>query len=157
MKNLTPNQTARRVATDQGLTCGPCPLGYTKPKPGDIPKPDPHIAPLLVDAVAQIIEGKSMSAVALWLGEMGVRSSRGNRITRVSLDRIMRSKFWAGYISLHDQHYPGAHEAIITPEMQEDLDEELAHRVGWNSSRGRASAVGADVALAAVDATEGQP
>lgn len=155
MHNLTPRQRDRRVAASKGLTSGRCPLGYHRPKPGQVPEPLPHIEPLLVHAVAKLIEGESMTSVAAWLNEMGVRSASGNRLTRVSLDRTMRSKFWAGYVVLKGQHYPGAHQPIITPGMQADLELELAHRVGWNSTRGPARARIDEVTFGDVDASEG--
>ncbi|MGB3593634.1 MAG: recombinase family protein [Ornithinimicrobium sp.] len=155
MSNLTPRQHARKVAASKGLTSGRCPLGYTRPGPGQAPEPIPSVGPLIVHAVAKVIEGDSMTAVAGWLNEMGVRSASGNRLTRVSLDRTMRSRFWAGYIVLKGQHYPGAHEPIISPEMQADLELELAHRVGWNSTRGPSCKTTEEVSSGAVDAGKG--
>ena len=82
--------------------------------------PDPVTGPVLASLYRRYIAGESIYSLVRWLKDEGHQTIHGYRSsgpgpwTDRSLRRVLDSGFGAGFITVHEELHPGAHEAVIT-------------------------------------------
>ncbi len=112
---------ARRVRN--GLPANGKPrFGYSYSKETGF-TPDPIAGPVLAEAYARYVAGESVYSLVAWLnaGETRPVSGYGRSSDGLWSDRTLRrvldSGFAAGLITVSGERHPGAHAAIIAPEL----------------------------------------
>jgi DNA invertase Pin-like site-specific DNA recombinase len=117
------------LAASRGRHPGNLPLGYL---PGirdtDPPRPDPDTAPLIAGAFALAAEGKSLGESVRILHAWGLRSKRGNPLSRQALHAILRNPFYRGQVRLKGKLYPGAHRPLVSEELFTRTQESIRMR-----------------------------
>lgn len=104
-------------------------LGYVgfRTDEGTVERPDPRLAPLVLEAFEMAAYGKSLRAIAARLRSQGVEGSRGGPVSVSTVQRMLSDPFYAGMSADGSGRYaPGTHEGIITPELFRSAQKKLA-------------------------------
>lgn len=107
----------------QGEIVGPLPLGYQRKHERDQTgkvisyhdEPDPVIAPLIKEAFVRYASGtESMRDMATWANGVGLRSTEGNPLDRLSVRKLLSNTTYAGLVTYHGGIIGnGKHPAIV--------------------------------------------
>lgn len=104
----------------QGLYPMPARIGYLDQGKG-LPKlPDPTHAPLVRHAFELYGSGNwSLPRLVDHMYELGLRNTRGNKVSLNGLSTVLHNPFYMGVIRMYTngQMYPGKHEPIISPTL----------------------------------------
>lgn len=101
--------------------------------------PDEVTGPVLVETYRRYVAGESFYSLIRWLNGKGIQtpggySKRGpGPWSDRTLRRVLDSGFAAGIVTMHDEQRPGAHEALIDPELWSQYQ---ASRAGRRVHRG---------------------
>ena len=80
--------------------------------------PNPKTADCVKRAFRLYLEdGQSITSVTQALRDMNVTSSKGQPLPRSYIEKMLKNPFYAGTIRFNGQHYPGAHQPLITQDM----------------------------------------
>lgn len=107
-------------------------------------RPDPEVAPLVVEAYERFVSGVGTRKLAEWMGLVGIPCRvSGARWTYRGAQRMLDSGWAAGLLHVHDPacgcpnksgscgrriHVPGAHEAIISTRLWRAYEAERRRR-----------------------------
>lgn len=100
-------------------------------------EPDPETGPVLADLYRRYISGESFYALVKTLNDNGIDTvagygTSGGAWSQRSLQRVLDSGFGAGLIRSHEEHFDGAHKAVITEDEWKDYlaarDRRRVHR-----------------------------
>lgn len=120
-----------RKAVDRKEYPRPAPIGYEgfgERGQRNI-KPNEIYAPLIRRAFELASIGiYSLGKISEILYEEGLRTKRGNRVTKSHIDIILRNPVYYGYFTLKQEIFEGTHEAIITKGMFDLVQEKLKDR-----------------------------
>jgi Site-specific recombinases, DNA invertase Pin homologs len=100
----------------QGLFPLPAPIGYVDTGKGKPKEPDPAKAPLVKKAFELYATGTyKLESLADELFRLGLRNSKGRKITLSSLSVILNNPFYIGLIRLKrtGEMFPGIHQPLI--------------------------------------------
>jgi len=92
-------------------------FGYQWNAESKMHEPDPVAGPVLAEAYARYVAGESFHALVRWLNRAGVTTTAGGLWSDRSLRRVMDAGFAAGFIPWQGQLHPGAHDALVEPEL----------------------------------------
>ncbi len=138
-------QAGRRASSQEGKYIGSiAPYGYRRQKltgeKGWTLIPDPETAPIVQRIFCMLTQAHlSQHAIAQKLNTEGIPAPRGGTWTTATIQRLLRNVHYAGYITAayrpriksmqggmvtvsrpvnpNAQHYPGRHEALVSPEQ----------------------------------------
>jgi DNA invertase Pin-like site-specific DNA recombinase len=100
----------------QGIYPMPAPIGYVD-KGKAIPKePDPEQAPLVRQAFTLYATGRwTLKALVPRMYEVGLRNRGGGKVTKNTLNKMLRNPFYVGVIKIHSKGelFAGKHSPII--------------------------------------------
>src|SRR3989304_2546176 len=86
----------------QGELLGPLPLGYGHDDESGGAGPHEGVAPLIHEAFVRYATGAySLRDMARWASEVGLRSSEGNPIDRLSVRKILINVAYTGQVAYH--------------------------------------------------------
>ncbi len=108
---------------------------YGYERDGDTYTPHPVEAPALREAYLRYVSGVGTAALSRWLNDEGHRSKRGHEWSQKSIRATMITGFAAGLIRVKGKYYPGAHDAIISPDLWDAFLARIASNV--TPTRGR--------------------
>lgn len=100
----------------QGLYPLPAPVGYLDRGKGKVKEIDPIKGPLVRKAFDLYGTGRhNVETLGEELWRLGLRNTRGGRITRTGLSMLLHNPFYIGLIKLRrtGETFPGAHEPLI--------------------------------------------
>lgn len=90
---------------------------------------DPTVAPWIGQAIGRYLAGVSLRKITEELNAAGIRSTRGNPFSYMSLKKTLTSGFYAGLIYTERngevEYLPGAHQAIVPRETWDRFMEKL--------------------------------
>lgn len=123
-----------RHRLSRGLFPWKAPLGYKnlihdrdkRPASGANIVPDPARAPLIRAGFAAVASGlRSIESVRHEVNDLGLRTAKGARVSSETFHRILRCELYAGWIVSGATRVRGVHEAIISEETFQDVQEVL--------------------------------
>lgn len=120
-------------AARQGKLLGPLPLGYRRDEGGAVTT-DPAIAPLIQAAFTRYASGRySLRDMAGWAADIGLRSTGGNLLDRLSVRKLLTNPTYTGRVAYHQRSgggfvVEGEHPAIVDVELFENVQKVLARR-----------------------------
>jgi site-specific DNA recombinase len=100
----------------QGLYPLPAPLGYLNKGGGKRKELDPESAPLVKKAFELYASGRyNLDELVEELYGQGLRKRGGGRVTRSTLDDLLKNPFYIGLIRIRTsgETFPGVHEALV--------------------------------------------
>lgn len=102
-------------------------------------EPDPETGPVLASLYRRYISGESFYSLVKYLNDNGHTTvpgygTSGGAWSDRSLRRTLDSGFGAGLLHTHDEHLPGAHEAVITADEWADYQAARQRRRTHRSS-----------------------
>lgn len=118
-------QKGRRKKAEEGYIIGRAPYGYKKvnKNEGVIVEEEANYVKKAYELYA---EGHSLSTTRRWLYENGYAyRPHQPAISRGHLHRILSNRLYAGQIPFGDTWFPGRHEAIVPPELFEEVQKRL--------------------------------
>ena len=124
----------------QGQLLGPLPLGYIRDESGAV-VPDPTVAPLIREAFARYATGRySLREMVPWAKNVGLRSTKGNPIDRLSIRKILTNVTYTGQVAYHLRRGGGVigrgkHPAIVDGALFAEVQQMLARRRNPRPSR----------------------
>ena len=107
-----------RQKAREGELVGPLPLGYLRNEDGEVVV-DEATAPLVLAAFERYKEGGvSLREMATWAATVGLRSTEGNPLDRLSIRKILNNQTYTGHVAYHERRgggvvAKGKHPAII--------------------------------------------
>jgi site-specific DNA recombinase len=120
----------------QGELVGPLPLGYRRDESGAVVV-DEAIAPLVREAFVRYATGAySLRDMAGWASEVGLRSTEGNPLDRLSLRKIFNNVVYTGQVAFHRRRgggvvakgkHPAIVDAVLFAKVQETLRARQTH------------------------------
>ncbi len=102
----------------QGEVVGPLPLGYRRADDGRVVA-DPVVAPLVEEMFKRYATGKySLRDLTQWAAKLGLLSTKGNPLDRLSIRKILTNVTYTGQVSYYARRGGGAigngkHQAIV--------------------------------------------
>lgn len=85
---------------------------------------DPETGPIAQKMFEDFANGKPTTRIAEWLNlDLKVKSRRGSNMTQRTISKILRNKFYIGIISWGGVTAQGQHEALITKELFDRVQE----------------------------------
>jgi len=106
-----------RVKAQAGGISGPAPLGYRNTQSSAV-EIDPTTAPLVKESFQLLChKGRSVRQALQEMTSRGMRSKRGKPLSVASFYLLITNPFYAGYVRLNGELYPGSHEPLISPEL----------------------------------------
>ncbi len=103
------------------------PLGYTDNGGGELKTIDPVKAPLvkqLFDLYTK--QGYTVRKLVDEMYARGLRNTRGNRLPKNSIIKILKNPFYTGIMEVKGQQFKGNHEPIITMQTYRKAQEVMA-------------------------------
>lgn len=126
---------------ERGLTpTGGERFGYRYDTEKRLHVPDDVTGPILTEAYQRYVAGESFYALIRWLNSKSILtpggySKRGpGPWSDRTLRRVLDSGFAAGIVTMHDEQRPGAHEALIDPDLWSQYQASRAGRRGHRGS-----------------------
>lgn len=111
----------------QGHLVGMLPWGYRRDPDTKLAVHDPERAPLVRELFERYTTGQeSDRTLAAWLNAKGVRSNRDRQFGKDTVREMLCNAAYAGYVTggrSRDRSIPGLHEAIITDELFDQVQE----------------------------------
>lgn len=108
--------------------CGESPIGY-KWKHDDVEKPvvvvDHEKACMVREIFNKYLELGSIGKVRKYLNDKGYKTNRGNEFTDMSVRNILTNDFYSGIVTWGTIERQGQHEAIVTKEIFNQVQEQL--------------------------------
>jgi site-specific DNA recombinase len=101
------------------------PLGYLNDTATKRVVLDPERAPLVTKAFELLREGTSIGDVMRQITALGLRTRKGRTIPKQTFSRLVRNPFYAGWIQNGDTRVRGAHDALVSDEMFEEVQARL--------------------------------
>jgi site-specific DNA recombinase len=105
----------------QGHLVGMLPWGYVRDPQSKIAVPDPERAPLVLEMYERYATGQESDlSIASWLNAKGARTARNRSFGKDTVREMLCNAAYAGYVTggrSRDRSIPGLHEAIITDEL----------------------------------------
>ena len=99
---------------------------------------DPETAPIAKKIFEDFANGKPTTKIAEWLNlDLGVKSRRGAIMTQRTISKILKNPFYIGIISWGDITAQGQHEAIISKELFEQVQERFKEQPYVKYQRGK--------------------
>jgi site-specific DNA recombinase len=116
----------------QGHIVGPLPLGYVRGEDGAVTV-EPVIAPLINEAFVRYASGsESMRDMAAWAEGVGLRSSEGNPLDRLSIRKLLSTVTYTGMVTYHgDVIANGKHPAIVDAALFAKVQETIRSRTRY--------------------------
>ena len=94
------------------------PIGYFDHGGGKLKTVDPIKSPLIKKAFELYTQrGYSIRELVKKMYVLGLRNTRGNKVQKNGMLRILKNPFYAGIMQICDKHFEGKHESIITMKM----------------------------------------
>lgn len=111
---------------------GPLPLGYEVKERKLLIKPEE--AETVRDIYRRYMEVECVRELHRNLAKSGIRSARGNILSRGTLYKLLSNPIYIGQIAHKGLRHPGQHEAIVDQDLWELVQQQLAdNRVGSKS------------------------
>jgi len=117
----------QKAATVGGMMGGGHPYGYKIEGGGLIQIPDE--AQVVRDIFEKYLEGLSTIKVAQLLTDRKIPTKKGGRWDGVTISYILKNPVYAGYVEWDDTMQKGEHEAIISPETFNKVQEILVRHI----------------------------
>ena len=117
----------------QGELVGPLPLGYKRDESGVVVFEE-AVALLVREAFVRYATGAySLRDMAHWADEVGLRSTEGNHLDRLSLRKILNNIAYTGQVAFHRRQgggivARGKHSAIVDAALFAEVQEALRNR-----------------------------
>ena len=118
----------------QGELLGPLPLGYRRDDESGAVVLDEAVAPLIHEAFVRYATGTySLRDMARWANEVGLRSTEGNPIDRLSVRKILINVAYMGHVAYHARRgggivARGKHPAIVDAALFAEVQQTLRNR-----------------------------
>ena len=136
--NLSEEATkGMREKARQGIWPSRAPIGYVNVQRDDgkkVIKPDPDRAPLVTKMFEWAATGEhSLSALVKRARQAGLTMKKsGKPLLRATLHRVLHNPLYKGDVEWDGETFPGIHEALVSPELwdrvQEALDSRYQHQ-----------------------------
>ncbi len=111
----------------QGHLVGMLPWGYVRDPQSKIAVPDPERAPLVLEMYERYATGQESDlSIASWLNAKGARTARNRSFGKDTVREMLCNAAYAGYVTggrSRDRSIPGLHEAIVTDELFDRVQE----------------------------------
>ncbi|HEY2933112.1 MAG TPA: recombinase family protein [Acidobacteriota bacterium] len=123
---------------NQGLLPMQAPLGYSDIGPGKPKSPDPVRAPLIRRAFELYSTARhNLDTLGDELFRLGLRTRRGNEVSRNGLSTILRNPFYTGVIRLRrtGEHFPGVHEPVVSKALFDSVQSVLDGKFNIRSQK----------------------
>ena len=109
-----------RKASRGEWTVGSYPYGYCRGPDGPGLTPDRAAAQVVPDVFERYVKHHQGSgAIAEWLNQRGLRTTRGGLWTRASVLKLLGNRVYLGEVPFRGLWHPGQHPAIIDPDLFE--------------------------------------
>jgi site-specific DNA recombinase len=124
----------------QGILPLPAPVGYLDRGAGQPKDIDPVKGPLVIRAFELYASGSyTLDTLSEELFRLGLRNTKGHRLCRVGLSRILNNPFYAGLIRIRrsGETYRGAHQPLIPMHLFRHVEDRLAGKArskAWRHS-----------------------
>ena len=114
-----------KAQVKQGRFLWSAPLGYVN-KDRQLLR-DPDRAPLVAEAFALVASGRypTTDAVLKVITAMGLTTRKGKKVTKQTFARMLSNPVYAGWVVSGDVRVRGQHEAIITDELFDAVQERI--------------------------------
>jgi len=113
----------------QGLCPYPAPLGYLNCGQGKPKTLDPERASIIRKAFELYATGKySQQEVASELARLGLRTRKGEKLSKNAVGRMLASRFYIGelYVKKVGQTFAGIHEPLVSPKLFERVQQVMS-------------------------------
>jgi len=110
----------------QGIYPFNAPIGYLNNGGGKPKTPDPVRAPLIQELFRQYLAGgHSIRSLCEVAKKIGLRTQRGNSLTKTNIEIILNNPFYCGVIRINKtgQLFEGIHETLISPKEFERVQD----------------------------------
>jgi site-specific DNA recombinase len=111
----------------QGHLVGMLPWGYVRDPQTKLAVPDPERAPLVLEMYERYATGQESDlSIASWLNAKGARTARDRSFGKDTVREMLCNAAYAGYVTSgrsRDRSIPGLHEAIVTDELFDRVQE----------------------------------
>jgi len=110
----------------QGIYPFNAPIGYINNGGGKAKTPDPIRAPLVQEIFKRYETGEySIRSLCEVAKEIGLRTQRGNLLTKTNIEIILNNSFYCGIIRINKtgQLFDGIHETLISPKSFERVQD----------------------------------
>lgn len=105
-------------------------FGYEWDREAGIHRPHPVDGPALLQAYERFVAGEGVVQLVRWMNARGLKTIKGGPWSPKMLYRVLDSGFAAGQILWGGKSFPGAHEALVGPDLwQAYLDRREAGRM----------------------------
>lgn len=132
-------QKGIRAKAEQGLWPTVAPLGYlntTDDRGRKIIVPDEIRAPIVRKIFEEYVTGNyTTRSMAKWAYQQGLRSKKGNRVSKSRMHDLLRSRIYTGNFDFKGQFFEGIHEPIISEELWEEVQDILSGRNAISPSK----------------------
>jgi hypothetical protein len=90
---------------------------------------DAAVAPAVIRLFERYAGGDcSLSELSTWAAEVGLRSKRGNALSRSTIHALLQNPLYVGELDWMGTVYPGRHQALISRELREQVLARLGER-----------------------------
>ena len=125
-----------RKASRGEWTVGSYPYGYRRGADGPGLQPDPAATQVVRDMFERYVTQRLGSgAIAAWLNQRGLRTTRGQPWTRASVLGVLGNRVYRGEVPFRGLWHPGRHPAIVEAELFEAAQRLRAARAHAPSQR----------------------
>jgi site-specific DNA recombinase len=102
----------------QGLYPLPAPHGYLDCGGGQVKRPDPVTAPLIIAAFERYVTGQyTYTALAEELMMQGLANRHGRTLSADAISHVLRNPFYVGKMPVGGQTYQGIHQPLISEDL----------------------------------------
>ena len=117
-------QKAQKQLAESGLVVGPVPFGYKRQEKRLPPLKVVGEAAGVKEGFLRRAEGQSMGEIAAWLNTQGYLTRECHAFTSHAVKDMLNNHFYCGYFKYQNKEFSGKHEAIIS----EDLYQKVQNR-----------------------------
>lgn len=120
-------QKGMREKAEQGEWPGTAPLGYVNDRIEKVIRVDGERAPLIIRLFeAFAAGGYSLVTVRDELHRLGLRTRKGNRLSKSTVEVILKNRFYCGEFMFKGKYYQGAHPPLITRDLFNRVNHQLS-------------------------------
>lgn len=122
----------------QGLYPLPAPVGYLDRGKAKAKEPDPVMGPLVRKAFELYGTGRhTLATLGAELHRLGLRNTRGGRVSRTGLSTLFNNPFYLGLIRLKrtQETFPGIHEPLVSKYLFDRVQAALRGNYNARSQR----------------------
>lgn len=122
----------------QGFYPLPAPIGYLNKGKAQVKEIDPVKGPLVKMAFDLYATGKyNFDSLLKELFRMGLRNTRGGRLTRTGLSTVLNNPFYLGLIRIKrtGETFPGKHRALISKTTFDQVQNVLRGKINTRSKK----------------------